>query len=321
MSSEIWEQHKQNGNEHFKKKEYEKAIEQFSKAIELKTDNAILFSNRAACYQFQKQYDKALADAKKATALDPKWWKGWSRRAGAEQCLEKYADAKNSYERAIQFIPAEEGGGETKTKKSELEAELKKCKDKLIQGNMEGLKFTDIQKELRQSLERLSLEQLRDEARSAGILDVSNQDSSEELIRVILAADAKAADDERRRRQWNKWCICCKRGDQVTPEDSDDQAPTYAGPQSRGEKYLVQRKKRMQALQEYDINKLKKMCKSKRIEYERWWQVSDFANAIIQLEEKQAADPDYQLQKNLKILGVVSFLILVVAVVLILIAA
>lgn len=80
---------------------------------------------------------------------------------------------------------------------------------------MSDLKFTEIQRELRGSLERLSVEQLRDEARNAGIVDVSKEDSPEELIRLILAADAKAAQDERDRRRWNKICFCCKRGDVV----------------------------------------------------------------------------------------------------------
>ena len=44
-------------------------------------------------------------------------------------------------------------------------------------------------------------------------------------------------------------------------------------------------------------------------------------DAIITLEERQQADPDYQLARNLKILGAVSFVIVVVAIILILLAA
>mmetsp|Transcript_14481 Transcript_14481/g.36238 ORF Transcript_14481/g.36238 Transcript_14481/m.36238 type:complete len:211 (+) Transcript_14481:295-927(+) len=205
------------------------------------------------------------------------------------------------------------GAVDAKDKKAELEKELKKCTDMLLKGNMSDLKFTEIQRELRGSLERLSVEQLRDEARNAGIVDVSKEDSPEELIRLILAADAKAAQDERDRRRWNKICFCCKRGDVISPEED--------APRTQGEKYLIRRKKRMQVLQDKDVAVLKKMCKSRGIEYEKWWDKGALCDAIITLEERQQADPDYQLARNLKILGAVSFVIVVVAIILILLAA
>lgn len=94
-------------------------------------ETAVLYSNRAACHQFLKSYDKALADAKKCTALDAKWWKGWSRRGSAEQCLNKWGDAKKSYEQAIATIGSS-GAVDAKDKKAELEKELKKCTDMLL---------------------------------------------------------------------------------------------------------------------------------------------------------------------------------------------
>ena len=50
------EELKQQGNEEFKKNNFTRAIELYSKAIHLKPDEASYYSNRAACYQKIKKY-------------------------------------------------------------------------------------------------------------------------------------------------------------------------------------------------------------------------------------------------------------------------
>ncbi|CAD7938173.1 unnamed protein product [Amoebophrya sp. A25] len=318
-----WEAHKERGNDHFRKKEYKEGIEAFSRAIDLNKNNAVLYSNRAACHQALDDFSKALQDSKKLCLV---LGLSWSRRGGAEHALKKYGDAKASYETALKCLndkaTSEEGLRDLKmssndvvAKRKELEGERKKCEDAILKGSMAGggVAFTDLQKELRASLERLSLDQLRDEARNAGLVDVSNQDSADELIRLILAADAKAAMEEKRRKQWEKYCPCCPkatRADKVAPAQ-----------ETQGDMYLQQRRKKMDRLLAKDVKELKRVCKKKGIEYEKWWDQNALADAILTLEERQAADPDYILQRNLKILGAICLVIAVVAIVLILLAA
>ena len=51
------------GNEEFKQKNYEKAIEHYTKAIEDNPVDHTIYGNRSASYHNLKNYDKALEDA------------------------------------------------------------------------------------------------------------------------------------------------------------------------------------------------------------------------------------------------------------------
>lgn len=51
---------KQEGNDFYKKKDFAKAIELYSAAIELNPDDIIFYSNLAAVFMEQKEYEKAL---------------------------------------------------------------------------------------------------------------------------------------------------------------------------------------------------------------------------------------------------------------------
>ena len=53
------------GNEEFKQKNYEKAIEHYTKAIEDNPVDHTIYGNRSASYHNLKNYDKALEDAEK----------------------------------------------------------------------------------------------------------------------------------------------------------------------------------------------------------------------------------------------------------------
>ncbi|RPB22888.1 hypothetical protein L211DRAFT_309410 [Terfezia boudieri ATCC MYA-4762] len=68
-STNMADQLKAEGNAAFAKKDFNKAIECFTKAIELDASNHVLYSNRSACYASQKNFDKALEDAEKTTRM------------------------------------------------------------------------------------------------------------------------------------------------------------------------------------------------------------------------------------------------------------
>ena len=58
---------KAEGNQFFKNKQYEKAIEQYTKAIEADDRDVTFFSNRSACYAALEKWEEAAADGKKAS--------------------------------------------------------------------------------------------------------------------------------------------------------------------------------------------------------------------------------------------------------------
>lgn len=84
---------KAEGNQHYSKKEAEKAIELYSKAIELYPTEPTFYSNRSACYLMLNKPKDALFDAVMARSLKPKWPKACYRMAVARLALERYEDA------------------------------------------------------------------------------------------------------------------------------------------------------------------------------------------------------------------------------------
>ena len=78
----------------FNEKGYEKAIEMFSKAIELDPNNANAYKSRGCCY-FDTEPDKAIEDLTKAIELKPNYAKAYEIRA----CC--YSYHKNKPKKAI----------------------------------------------------------------------------------------------------------------------------------------------------------------------------------------------------------------------------
>lgn len=70
---------KEQGNAAFKAKDFEKAIEHYTNAINepAVVDVHALMGNRAAAYQNIQKFDEALADADKCIEVKPDWSKGY----------------------------------------------------------------------------------------------------------------------------------------------------------------------------------------------------------------------------------------------------
>ncbi len=64
---------KTRGNDAFREKRYREAVEFYSAALDLDTQNHVLYSNRSASFASLGQHDKALEDAESAVELSPRW--------------------------------------------------------------------------------------------------------------------------------------------------------------------------------------------------------------------------------------------------------
>jgi stress-induced-phosphoprotein 1 len=64
-----------------------KTSEKFSQAIAIEPENHILYSNRSAVYSAQNEYQKALEDAEKSIQIKPDWSKGHARKGAAYRGL------------------------------------------------------------------------------------------------------------------------------------------------------------------------------------------------------------------------------------------
>ncbi|GKY92225.1 glycerophosphocholine phosphodiesterase [Mayamaea pseudoterrestris] len=84
---------KADGNVHFAKKEFQQALECYTKAIEADPTDATFYSNRSACYIHLQDPTKALQDAVICRFLKPNWPKAAYRMAIARLELGRYEDA------------------------------------------------------------------------------------------------------------------------------------------------------------------------------------------------------------------------------------
>ncbi|GAA5985657.1 hypothetical protein JCM5350_004126 [Sporobolomyces pararoseus] len=95
---------KAKGNAHFAKKEWNQAIEFYTKAIEAETDTsakAPLYSNRSAALVHEDRLEEALADAKACIDAKSNWSKAYARLAEVLARKQLFHEAMTAYENAI----------------------------------------------------------------------------------------------------------------------------------------------------------------------------------------------------------------------------
>ncbi|XP_038660001.1 protein unc-45 homolog B isoform X2 [Scyliorhinus canicula] len=99
---------KENGNECFQRKDYDKAIDCYTKAIQLAKDKkvlAVLYKNRAACHLKKDDYVPAASDASRAIDIDASDIKALYRRSQALEKLGKLDQAFKDVQRCATVEP------------------------------------------------------------------------------------------------------------------------------------------------------------------------------------------------------------------------
>ncbi|OWF53763.1 LON peptidase N-terminal domain and RING finger protein 3-like [Mizuhopecten yessoensis] len=84
---------KSEGNIFFERREFEKAINLYNKAILLAPNDHLLLSNRSHAYASLDKYEEALRDGELVIRLRPDWPKGYFRKGCALYGLGRYGDA------------------------------------------------------------------------------------------------------------------------------------------------------------------------------------------------------------------------------------
>ncbi|KAF9933746.1 STIP1 y and U box-containing protein 1 [Linnemannia zychae] len=100
------EQHKLRGNEFFKAKELDQAIQEYSTAIVKDPKVAVYYQNRANCYLKLEKYTNVVSDCERVVELDKKSVKGYYFMGKAQlelgQPSEAYALLKKAYDLALE---------------------------------------------------------------------------------------------------------------------------------------------------------------------------------------------------------------------------
>eukprot|EP01083_Nonionella_stella_P005479 15837_1 len=120
---------KQEGNKLLGQKQYQKAIDKYTAAIEANPVDAVYYSNRAAAYTYLKQFKKAVADARKASSINPEYVKAYIREGLAEYEMKHYQKAHDAYSKALNKTKSTDKNWENYMEKVQL------CQMKIDEAN------------------------------------------------------------------------------------------------------------------------------------------------------------------------------------------
>ncbi len=89
MVSDTAADHKSKATEFFAEGNYDAAIKSYSHAIIDEPTDYLLYANRSAAYASTEKYQESLRDAEKCIQLNPKYDKGFARKAIAQLFLDR----------------------------------------------------------------------------------------------------------------------------------------------------------------------------------------------------------------------------------------
>ena len=98
--------HNIRGKTKLNQSQYEAAIADFDKAIQLNPDFAKVYNNRGNAKNKLEKYESAIADFDKAIQLNPDFARVYNNRGNAKNKLEKYESAITDFDKAIQLSGA-----------------------------------------------------------------------------------------------------------------------------------------------------------------------------------------------------------------------
>ena len=109
------------GNEYMKSKEYDEAIEQYTRSIDLNPGEPATYCNRAMAYLRAKKYARCIEDADKTIELEPDYVKAYHRRGKAYLATNKFSHAIKDFQYILEKNPEDE----------DINASLRQARQKL----------------------------------------------------------------------------------------------------------------------------------------------------------------------------------------------
>jgi TPR repeat protein len=108
LEDSVWQQLKEEGNEHYKNNRWTEAMNSYTKAIRINPNVAMLYSNRSLCEIQLSKFQLAREDAEDALELDPDQLKYYRLLSEAVLNLELYIEASATCEAGLEIDPRDE---------------------------------------------------------------------------------------------------------------------------------------------------------------------------------------------------------------------
>lgn len=104
---------KELGENLFRSKDYNGAIQAYDKVLEIEphndTLNSKIYCNRAACYLALKDFQNAITDCNQTILLDENYTKAYIRRAKCNAAIQNYQDSVYDWQKAKELDPTNKG--------------------------------------------------------------------------------------------------------------------------------------------------------------------------------------------------------------------
>lgn len=157
INPEIAQEEKNQGNEYFKKGDYPTAMKHYNEAVKRDPENAILYSNRAACLTKLMEFQRALDDCDTCIKKNPTFIKGYIRKGACLVAMREWSKAQKAYEDALQVDSSNEEAREgVRTCLRSNDEDPEKAKER-------SLADPEVQEILRDPGMRMILEQMSNE--------------------------------------------------------------------------------------------------------------------------------------------------------------
>uniref|UniRef100_A0A7S4N079 Hsp70-Hsp90 organising protein n=1 Tax=Odontella aurita TaxID=265563 RepID=A0A7S4N079_9STRA len=99
------EEAKQRGNDHFRNKEWAKAVNEYEEAVKRAPKNAAIRNNLSAALCKIMDFNGAKRQIEEALEIDPRYLKAWSRKGDIEIVMKEYHKAMDSYKAGLAIEP------------------------------------------------------------------------------------------------------------------------------------------------------------------------------------------------------------------------